>query len=64
MSSADRKEPSQTTNTPSGNCGAAAAATVRASAVLPTPPGPISVVNGVDTMRSITSAISRSLPSS
>src|SRR3984893_17396590 len=64
MCSADRKEASQTTNTPSGNCAADAAATASASAVLPTPPGPVTVVNGVSATSSITSAISRSLPTS
>jgi hypothetical protein len=34
------------------------------SAVLPTPPGPVTVVNGVNGTLSITSAISRSLPTS
>ena len=58
MCSADRKEASQTTNTPSGNCAADAAATASASAVLPTPPGPVTVVNGVNATLSITSAIS------
>ena len=62
--SADRNEASQTTNTPSGNRADDAAATARASAVLPTPPGPVTVVNGTDATISATSAISRSLPTS
>src|ERR1700689_4304632 len=64
MCSADRKDASQTTNTASGNCAADAAATACASAVLPTPPGPVTVVNGVSATLSITSASSRSLPTS
>jgi hypothetical protein len=62
--SADRSEASQTTNTPSGNRADDSAATARASAVLPTPAGPVSVVNGTDATLSATSAISRSLPTS
>ena len=64
MCSVERTEASQTTKTPSGNWGAAAAATASASAVFPTPPGPVTVVNGVNAMRSISSTISKSLPTS
>jgi len=63
-SSAERSEPSHTATTPSGKCSALEAATVIASAVLPTPPGPISVVTDEDTTLSVTSATSRSLPTS
>ena len=45
MRSADRNDASQTTNTPSGKCADDAAATASATAVLPTPPGPVTVVN-------------------
>ena len=60
--SADRNEASQTTNTPSGNLADDSAATASANAVLPTPPGPVTVVNGTDATLSASSAISLSLP--
>lgn len=55
---------SSTTVTPSGKSAAHAAATAIASPVLPTPPGPVSVVTDADAMLSVTSRISLSLPTS
>jgi hypothetical protein len=62
--SADRSDASQTTKTPSGNLADDSAATASANAVLPTPPGPVTVVNGTDATVSAISAISLSLPTS
>ena len=64
MRSADRNEASQTTNTPSGKRADDSAATANATAVLPTPPGPVTVVNANDATLLATSAISRSRPTS
>lgn len=49
---------------PPGKSREQAAATVIASAVLPTPPGPSSVVTGAEVTLSLTSRISLSLPTS
>ena len=45
-----------------GNRADDSAATASANAALPTPPGPVNVVNGTDATVSATSTISRSLP--
>lgn len=52
------------TVTPPGKSCEQAAAAVTASAVLPTPPGPSRVVTGAEVTLSMTSLISRSLPTS
>ena len=62
--SADRNDASQTTNTPSGKCADELAAMASANAVFPTPPGPVTVVNGEEVIVSAISVRSPVLPTS